>query len=120
MTSRPVIAGQRRRPIPATPPTSAPVPPDPRPSCAHERAQLLASLTFLSVPEAAELLGLSEWTIYAHISSGELKSFDGSAGKRSVARIRRTAIDAFVDAREKKRRKATARRGPTDTSEPPG
>lgn len=63
----------------------------------------------LTVAQTAGLLQLSEDTIRRHISSGELKSLDASAGRRSTTRIRRTAIDAFIAGREKKRAKVTDR-----------
>lgn len=57
----------------------------------------------LTIPQVAEQLQVSEWTVYAHISAGELRSFDASAGKRAVTRVRQSALDEFIAKREKKR-----------------
>lgn len=57
----------------------------------------------LTIPQVAEQLQVSEWTVYALISSGDLRSFDASAGKRSVTRVRQSALDEFIAKREKKR-----------------
>lgn len=57
----------------------------------------------LTIPEVAAYLKVSEWTVYAHIGSRELKSFDASPGKRAVTRVRRSAVDEFINKREKRR-----------------
>lgn len=61
------------------------------------------SLRTYTVAEVAEALQVSEDTVRRHISSGALKSFDASAGKRSVTRVRESAVDAFIAKRESKR-----------------
>jgi excisionase family DNA binding protein len=57
----------------------------------------------LTVPQVAEQLVVSEWTVYELIAKNELKSFDVSAGKRSLTRVRQSAVDDFIAKREKKR-----------------
>jgi excisionase family DNA binding protein len=53
-----------------------------------------------SVPEAAEVLGISTWTIYAYLSSGKLQR--SKIGSRTV--VRESSLAKLVEDGGKSRR----------------
>ena len=53
-----------------------------------------------SVPEAAEVLGISTWTIYAYLSSAKLKR--SKIGSRTV--IRESELEKLIEDGGKSRR----------------
>ena len=78
-----------------------------RPS--HQWSDVMPEQKYLyTVPETAELLGLSIATVYVLINSGELLAVYPT----TAARISASAISAFVrNLEERERREAKARRG---------
>jgi excisionase family DNA binding protein len=55
--------------------------------------------TYLLVPEVAQRLRESEWTVRALIRRGELRAFRFGRGSRSAYRVAEADLDDFITAR---------------------